>query len=63
MIEISSSITIVESDFGQTVIDMENYIRKELERRERRHRKDITDELAEWMIKSEREECLDRWSF
>jgi hypothetical protein len=40
----------VQIDFGKTSEDIKEYIRKELQRKERRNPKLITDELAERMV-------------
>jgi Cdc6-like AAA superfamily ATPase len=50
VLEVFPKITTVQSDFGKTSDDIKDYIRKELQRPERRNPKVITDELAERMV-------------
>ena len=49
--EVFSRITTVRSDFSKTSDDIKEYIQKELERKERRNAKVISDELADRMVK------------
>ena len=48
--DVFPNIITVRSDFGKTSEDIQEYIRKELQRPERRNPKVITDELAERMV-------------
>lgn len=50
VLEVFPKITTVQSDFGKTSKDIKEYIRKELQRKDRRNAKVITDELAERMV-------------
>ena len=50
VLDVFPRITTVQSDFGKTSEDIKEYIRKELQRKERRNPKVITDELAERMV-------------
>ncbi|KAE8446360.1 hypothetical protein EG329_012109 [Mollisiaceae sp. DMI_Dod_QoI] len=61
--EIFPRITTVRSDFSKTASDIRDYIRKELERTERRNAKVITDELAERMVNilTQRAQGMFRW--
>lgn len=50
VLEVFPTIATVQSDFGKTSDDIKEYIRKELQRTERRNPKVITEELAERMV-------------
>jgi hypothetical protein len=48
--EVFPKIKTIRSDFAKTADDIRDYIRKELQRKERRNAKVITEELAERMV-------------
>ncbi|TVY25039.1 Vegetative incompatibility protein HET-E-1 [Lachnellula hyalina] len=63
VLEVFPKITTVQSDFGKTSKDIKEYIRKELQRKDRRNAKVITDELAERMVEilTQRAQGMFRW--
>ncbi|KAH6670609.1 hypothetical protein B0J14DRAFT_99850 [Halenospora varia] len=63
VLEIFPKISTVRSDFGKTSHDIKEYIRTELQRKERRNPKVITDQLAERMVDvlTERAQGMFRW--
>ncbi|TVY34358.1 Vegetative incompatibility protein HET-E-1 [Lachnellula subtilissima] len=63
VLEVFPKITTVQSDFGKTSEDIKEYIRKELQRKDRRNAKVITDELAERMVEilTQRAQGMFRW--
>ncbi|TVY88295.1 Vegetative incompatibility protein HET-E-1, partial [Lachnellula willkommii] len=63
VLDVFPEITTVQSDFGKTSEDIKEYIRKELQRKDRRNVKVITDELAERMVEilTQRAQGMFRW--